>query len=300
MEIWNDFLAWFESADGEMMMGNVIIPFVAILVAGIVAAVIGRGSTKRLITLNDRENRVSAVATMIGAARRASVWNTLSVPEQQHADHVASEADVRVRLLAVPGSSLAADWAAHEIASMKRDSVSFSFQAEQSLIEFRDRMVTWQGKPGRAKKLFKNDLDLWAYEDSKNKNDIVSQQQAWAAAQVASETGPISTMKPSQKEAEAARPRGFAPAAPTPAPIAVPASIPAETSVPPAAVEPQHTTPRGTDDTPELIEPARRSNEDLFDDDGNRLDEAVYSPVTANTVSKRINPPRVGDDGENY
>jgi len=300
MELWNDFLGWFESADGERMMGNVIIPFVAILVAGIVAAMIGRGSTKRLITLNDRENRVSAVATMIGAARRASVWNTLSVPEQQHADHVASEADVRVRLLAVPGSSLASDWAAHEIASMKRDSVSFSFQAEQSLIEFRDRMVTWQGRPGRAKKLFKNDLDLWAYEDSKRKNDIVSQQQAWAAAQVASETGPISTVKPSQKEAEAAQPRALVPAAPASAPAPAPTQVPATVAAPVTSVEPQRETPRTTDESPELIEPARRSNEDTFDDDGNRLDEALYSPVTANTVAKRINPPRVGDDGENY
>lgn len=279
-------------------MGNVIIPFVAILVAGIVAAVIGRGSTKRLITLNERENRVSAVATIIGAARRASIWNTLSAPEQQHVDHVASEADVRVRLLAVPGSSLAADWAAHEIASMKRDSVSFSFQAEQSLIEFRDRIVTWQGKPGRAKKLFKNDLDLWAYEDSKNTNDIVSQQQAWAAAQVASETGPISTVKPSQKEAEAAPPRAFASAAPAPAPIPVPAAVAAP--VPATAIEPQRETLSGTDESPELIEPARRSNEDSFDDEGNRLDEALYSPVTANTVTKRINPPRPGDDGQKY
>ncbi|MCY7325248.1 MAG: hypothetical protein LH605_03860 [Microbacteriaceae bacterium] len=298
MELWNSFLGWFESADGERMMGNVIIPFVAILVAGIVAAVIGRGSTKRLITLNERENRVSAVATIIGAARRASIWNTLSAPEQQHVDHVASEADVRVRLLAVPGSSLAADWAAHEIASMKRDSVSFSFQAEQSLIEFRDRIVTWQGKPGRAKKLFKNDLDLWAYEDSKNTNDIVSQQQAWAAAQVASETGPISTVKPSQKEAEAAPPRAFASAAPAPAPIPVPAAVAAP--VPATAIEPQRETLSGTDESPELIEPARRSNEDSFDDEGNRLDEALYSPVTANTVTKRINPPRPGDDGQKY
>ena len=296
MELWNDFLGWFESADGERMMGNVIIPFLAILVAGIVAAAIGRGSTKRLITLNDRENRVSAVATMIGAARRAYVWNTLSVPEQQHADHVASEADVRVRLLAVPGSSLAADWAAHEIASMKRDSVSFSFQAEQSLIEFRDRMVTWQGKPGRAKKLFKNDLDLWSYEDSKNKNDIVAQQQAWAAAQVASETGPISTVKPTQKEAEAAQPRAFVPASPA----AASAAIPVPASVPATTMEPQRETASTSDETPELIEPQRRSNEDAFDDDGNRLDEALYSPVTANTVTKRINPPRVGDDGESY
>ncbi len=78
---------------------------------------------------------------MIGAARRASVSNTLSTPEQQNADHVASEADVRIRLLAVHRSGLAADLATHEIAEMKKNSVSFSFQAEQSLIDFRERMV---------------------------------------------------------------------------------------------------------------------------------------------------------------
>ena len=318
MQWWNDFLDWFYSEDGQSVLVNAVLPFLAILVAGSVAALIGRGSTKRLLTLNDRENRVAAVATMIGAARRASVWNTLSAPEQQHADHVASEADVRVRLLAVPGSGLAADWAAHEIASMKTNSVSFSFQAEQSLIEFRDRMVTWQAKPHRAKKLFKNDLDLWAYEDSQATNDIVSQQQAWAAAQVASETGPISTVKPSEAETRSVE-RTNRPA------FAPPAVAPASTASAPTATSVTETSPASdasktdgeaasaapstaTREAPALVEPPAPHDPDDSDDDSHdeedtdrRLEDAIYSPpVTAHTVTKRINPPTVGDDGRKY
>lgn len=183
MQWWSEFVAWFDSNDGQRVLGTVIIPFVAILAAGLLAAAIARGSTTRLIARHDREVRISAIATMIGAARRAAVWNDLSAPEQAHADHVASEADVRTRLLPVAGASLAANWATHQLASMKRDSVSFSFQAEQSLIEFRDRMVEWQAKPARAKKLFAADLERWSYEDSKSQSEIVAQQEAWAATQ---------------------------------------------------------------------------------------------------------------------
>ncbi|MFP7759995.1 hypothetical protein [Marisediminicola sp. LYQ85] len=313
MQWWNDFLEWFGSNDGQTVVVSAIIPFVAIVVAGLVAALIGRGSTKRLITLNDRENRIAAVATMIGAARKASVWNTLSVPEQQHADHVASEADVRVRLLAVPGSGLAADWAAHQIASMKNDSISFSFQAEQSLLEFRDRMVTWQAKPSRAKKLFKNDLELWAYEDSKNSKDLVTQQEAWAAGQASSGSGSAATPAPADA-APAAAPRSLAPRAgasnPVPLTPAV-ASAPSAQS-PAAVIENDPATTVAMPASPELVEPTGAprpasastpstqgpspagEDDDLAEDRG---DDIYSPPVNANSVSKRINPPHVGDDG---
>lgn len=262
MQWWNDFLTWFNSSDGQDVLVNAVVPFFAILVAGFVAAAIGRGSTKRLLTLNDRENRVAAVATLIGAARRASVWNTLSGPEQQHADHVASEADVRVRLLSVPGSGMAADWSAHEIASMKKNSVSFSFQAEQSLIEFRDRIVTWQGRPGRAKKLFKNDLELWAYEDTQARSDIVSQQQAWAAAQVATPASapvPAATAPRAPQRAAAAATPTPAPAtpAPAPAPASPQASAPAVAFVAPAAP-----VTASSNDTPTVAAPIVRSHDE--------------------------------------
>ncbi|MFP7833777.1 hypothetical protein [Marisediminicola sp. LYQ134] len=313
MQWWNDFLEWFGSNDGQTVVVSAIIPFVAIVVAGLVAALIGRGSTKRLITLNDRENRIAAVATMIGAARKASVWNTLSVPEQQHADHVASEADVRVRLLAVPGSGLAADWAAHQIASMKNDSISFSFQAEQSLLEFRDRMVTWQAKPSRAKKLFKNDLELWAYEDSKNSKDLVTQQEAWAAGQASSGSGSAATPPPADT-APAAAPRSLAPraGASNPVPLTPPVASAPSAQSPAAVIENDPATTVAMPASPELVEPTGAprpasastpptqgpspagEDDDLAEDRG---DDIYSPPVNANSVSKRINPPHVGDDG---
>ncbi len=187
MQWWNNFLDWFNSDAGEQVMTTAIIPAFAILVAGIIAALIGRAATKRIVELHEREKRAAAITALIASARRAARWNSLSAPEQQHAEHVALEADVQVRLLPVTGAAMAADWAIHEIAEMKKNAVSFSFQAEQSLIEFRSRMLEWQDKPSRAKKLFKNDLDSWAYEASLTDQELIAQQQAWAAQQAAGE-----------------------------------------------------------------------------------------------------------------
>src|SRR5690554_4317645 len=105
MQWWNNFVDWLTSEDGWRILSTVVFPFLAILVAGLIAALIGRGSTKRLITLHDREQRVSTVAALIGAARRASKYNTLSAPEQEHAEHLAHDADVSVRLLQIGRAS---------------------------------------------------------------------------------------------------------------------------------------------------------------------------------------------------
>ncbi len=183
MQWWNDLIDWFNSDDGWRVVSGAIIPFVAIVVAGIIAAAVGRGSTKRAIALNDREIRTSAVTALITSARKATVWNTLTTAEQQHFEALASEADIRIRLLPITGTGLAGDWAAHEIAEMKKNSISFSFQAEQSLLIFRDRLTEWQAHPGRARRLFKADLDTWAYESSLSYQELVHQQQAWAAQQ---------------------------------------------------------------------------------------------------------------------
>jgi len=181
--IWNNFVAWFYSADGSRVFSGVIVPFVAIVVAGVIAGAIGRGSTKRVISLSDRESKASVVTALISSARKASVWNTLAAPEQSHIDHLTGEADIRLRLLPLAGTSLAADWAAHEIANMQKNAVSFSFQAEQSMLNFRDRIIEWQSHPNRAKRLFKNDLDSWAYDTSVADQDLVRQQQAWTQQQ---------------------------------------------------------------------------------------------------------------------
>ena len=193
MQLWTDFLDWLNSDNGSRIVTTAVIPFVAIVVAGIVAAMIGRASARKVIELSEREVRASAVTALISAARKAAVWNTLPAPEQQHIDHLIGDAEIRLRLLPIAGTGLAADWARHEIAGMKRNAISFSFQAEQSLLVFRDRLIEWQGRPSRAKRLFKNDLDSWAYDSSTSEQELVHQQQKWAAQQV-TETGPITAV----------------------------------------------------------------------------------------------------------
>jgi len=188
MQLWTNFVDWLSSDDGGRVVSTIIVPFVAIIIAGVIAAAVGRGSTKRMIALSDRETKASAVTALISAARKAAVWNTISGPEQAHVEHLIGEADIRLRLLPMPGTALAADWARHEIADMQKNAVSFSFQAEQSLLTFRDRLIEWQSHPSRAKRLFKNDLDSWAYDSSLSDQELINQQQAWAAQQAEAST----------------------------------------------------------------------------------------------------------------
>lgn len=252
MQWWNNFVDWFGSNDGWRVFSTAILPFIAIVVAGIVAAGIGRASTRRVIALSDREVRIAAVTTLLSAARRASIWNTLTAGEQPAADQAAIDAEIRLRLLNVPGAALASEWAAHEIADMKRNSVSFSFQAEQTLLVVRDRLIEWQAKPSRAKRLFKNDVDTWAYESSLSDQDLVHQQKAWSAQQ---ETAATTTAAPSSPAA-------------TTRPAAAPSSLAPSLSEP----EVQASAPSPTNPEP--------------------VKEGFFSrPVPATNVSKRIAPP---------
>ncbi len=275
MQWWTDFLNWLNSDSGWRIVSTVVIPFVAIVVAGIAAAGIGRASARKVIELSEREVRASAVTALISAARKAAVWNTLPAPEQQHIDHLIGDAEIRLRLLPIAGTALAADWARHEIAGMKRNAISFSFQAEQSLLVFRDRLIEWQGRPSRAKKLFKNDLDSWAYDSSASEQELVHQQQKWAAEQV-SETGPAGA-----EAATAATPVTAAAATPTPvtaspftrppspAPIAAPivestaasaaaatAAVAASAAPGQSASGPSDTVGRADEEPPPLVEPS--------------------------------------------
>jgi hypothetical protein len=60
--------------------------------------------------------------------------------------------------------------------------VSYSYQAEQTLDEYRDRLVEWLHRPSRAKKLFAADLDRWDYSES-TVDPVVLEQQRWAEEQ---------------------------------------------------------------------------------------------------------------------
>jgi len=185
MQWWNDFVNWFNSDEGWRVISGAVIPFVAIIVAGIIGGLIGRNSTRRLLTWQDRELQSAAVAAIIGVGDRASMWSSLPSGEKDHLDAQMSAADIRLRLLPITGSSAAADWASHELALMQRNSASFSFQAEQSFIDYRDRLLEWQRRPGRARKLFAADLERFRLESTEAETGLVEEQRKWAAEQLA-------------------------------------------------------------------------------------------------------------------
>jgi hypothetical protein len=187
MQWWNDFVDWFYSEDGWKVISGAVIPFVAIVVAGIIAALIGRGATKRLVEQRDRETRSQAVSALVVAGRDAARWHSQSPDGRDHSERIANDADVTVRLLPIAGAARAADGARHQITDMRTNSVSYSFQADQTLDEYRDRLVRWVEKPGKARKLFAADLDRWRYEDGAT-DPVVAEQQKWAEAQFTSET----------------------------------------------------------------------------------------------------------------
>lgn len=187
MTWWNDLLDWLRSEHGKAVIFGAVIPFVAIVVAGIVGAAVGRGATRRLVGQRDHETRASAVTALIQAGQDAAKWHSQSAAAKEHAAHLASEADVRVRLLPISGAGLAADWATHQLAEMRTNSVSYSYAADQTFAEYRDRLVLWLHRPGKAKKLFTTDLQRWKYDD-RGPDPLVVEQQRWAEEQVTATT----------------------------------------------------------------------------------------------------------------
>jgi hypothetical protein len=239
MQWWNDLIDWTSSDDGWRVLSGAVIPFVAIIVAGVIAALIGRGATKRVVSLQEREAKTAAVSGVITAARKAATWGALGHEERGYADRLAEDADIRLRLLPVAGAPLAANWAQHEIADIKKSSSTFSFQADQSLSEFRDRILEWQARPGRAKKLFKSDLERWKFETPDPDADLVKRQQEWNADQVAARKVPQSSETPTPTTTS------LRSAAPTPAPVPTPTPTPTSPSAAPAD---RDTTPADRDE----------------------------------------------------
>jgi hypothetical protein len=231
MDWWNDLTDWTSSDTGWRVLSGAVIPFVAIVVAGVIAALIGRSATKRVVALQERESKNAAVAAILTAARKAAAWGSLGHDERAYADHLAEDADIRLRLLPVQGAPLAANWAQHEIADIKKNSSTFSFQADQSLAEFRDRLLDWQARPGRARKLFKADLERWKFESPDPDADLIKRQQDWNADQA----------EPPRTQAQAKAPAPATPAErPTPTttslrPAQRPASAPSTPPAPAAA-----------------------------------------------------------------
>lgn len=206
MQWWNAIVDWFYSENGQRIVVSAIIPFLAIVVGAVVAALIGRGAVKRLVGQRDQETRAAAVAALISAGQNATRWHSQSPAGREHAEHLANDADVMVRLLPISGASYAADWAAHQLAEMRTNSVSFSYQAEQTLSEYRERLVLWLHKPGKGRKLFAADLERWRYEDQAV-DPLITEQQKWAEEQYTAVTS-----EPVEHAEEVPLPEAAAPA----------------------------------------------------------------------------------------
>lgn len=187
MQWWNSFVDWFYSEDGQRILVTAVIPFVAIVLAGIIGALIGRGAVKRLVAQRDHETRAAAVTALISAGQNAARWHSQSPAAREHAEHLANDADVMVRLLPISGANYAADWAAHQLADMRTNSVSFSYQAEQTLAEYRERLVMWLHRPNKGRKMFAADLERWRYEDQAT-DPVILEQQQWAEEQYTAAT----------------------------------------------------------------------------------------------------------------
>lgn len=183
MEWWNSFVVWFTDISTQPLVFTAVVFIGAIVIASVLAALISRGFIKQLLSQRDREIRVAAIAALVDAATEASVWNSLTPQEQVMSDRAVGQADIQVRLLPLRHSGIAATWAAHELHELKRTSATFGYQLEPALVEFRDRLVEWQNKPGRARKIFQSDLDRWKSQNTSTEKSLLAEQDAWVAQQ---------------------------------------------------------------------------------------------------------------------
>ncbi|GAA4156545.1 hypothetical protein GCM10022286_06950 [Gryllotalpicola daejeonensis] len=183
MQLWNDFTGWLTDPSNEPLLFAIAVLFIGIVVSGLIAAWIARGTVRGVLARTDRQQKASAIAALVDAATEASVWNSLTPGEQVLSDRAVGQADIQVRLLPIKGAGVAANWASHQLAEMKRNSATFGYQLDPVVAEFRDRLIEWQNKPGRAKRIFAGDLERWRFESSTPDAQLDAEQEKWVARQ---------------------------------------------------------------------------------------------------------------------
>jgi hypothetical protein len=183
MQLWNDFVSWVTADRNEPLLFAVGALFVGIVISGLIAAWIARGTVRGMLARTDRQQKASAIAALVDAATEASVWNSLTPAEQVLSDRAVGQADIQMRLLPIKGAGIAANWASHQLEEMKRNSATFGYQLDPVIGEFRDRLIEWQNKPGRAKRIFAADLERWRFESGTPTGELETEQDTWAAQQ---------------------------------------------------------------------------------------------------------------------
>lgn len=183
MQWLNDLISWLGTSAARPTIFAAIVLFVAVIVAGLLAAWISSAAVKRMVTQRDRELKTAAIAALVDAATEASVWNSLTPQEQVLADRAVGQADIHVRLLPIRGSDVAANWAAHQLHELKRASATFGYQLDPAVADFRDRMLEWQRHPARTKRQFQNDLARWRADSARPEQTLATEQDSWVAEQ---------------------------------------------------------------------------------------------------------------------
>lgn len=204
MDWWNDLTTWLTAADTRPVLFTAATIVLAIIVSGLVSASIAKAAVRRLVDQREREQKAAAIAALIDAATEASVWNSLTPGEQVLADRAVGQADIQLRLLPLKTAPLAADWAAHQLTEMKRNSATFGYELEPALVEFRDRLLDWQQRPSKAKRLFQNDIERWSFTSDDSERDLARRQDTWVASQhkKAHDTSSRPDASPSSSSAE--------------------------------------------------------------------------------------------------
>ncbi|OOB90707.1 hypothetical protein [Rathayibacter sp. VKM Ac-2630] len=166
MQWWSDFVQWIQTADGYRAVFLAVVVLLSVVIGVVITAAVFRSAIARLIRQQDHERKNAVIATLIDAAVDASAWNVLSQTERILSDRASAQAETHLRLLPVKGSGVAANWAAHELADLKHSSATGGYQTQASVGEFRDRLVLWRDKPGRARKAFLADLERWRFSET--------------------------------------------------------------------------------------------------------------------------------------
>jgi hypothetical protein len=193
MQLLNDFLDWFNSSEGTRVVTTMVLPFLAIVVAGIIAAIVIRGSIARLLSKQEVAQRASAVEALIAVGEKGSQWSGLSGQTRDHFEAQTSVASIRVRLLPAPGAAMASAWAEYQLAEIKRNSANFSVAADQGYAEYRDRLIEWHHRPSRARKLFTQDIERFRLDSAGDDIDLIERQRRWKAEQAATVATPTSS-----------------------------------------------------------------------------------------------------------
>lgn len=183
MQWWNNFVSWLTAVSNQPVVFGAVVLVVTLIVGSVLAAWISRGAVRGLLDQRDRELKSAVISTLVDAAAEAAVWNSLTAQEQVMADRAVGHADIQLRLLPIRGAGIAANWAAHQLADLKRTSATFGYQLEPSVAEFRDRLIDWQHKPSRARKIFQGDIDRWKVQDTSSEQNLVAERDAWVAQQ---------------------------------------------------------------------------------------------------------------------